>query len=212
MKPVLTILEGKWFPDRHVSIRDLFAPLFSVWTLKGDASYHYEQFTNEAAFRAAVRYSFKGNRSDTIYVGAHGNKKEIHGFHDEGISRTFIARSLNLEDGTARRGLYFGACSFCNQENADLILRKCRRVEWIAGYDSQVDWIDSSAIDLVFLRHFLFPTPGTGNKKPTTKLARLRYAAKRVCTDMAPLVERLGFHVYVRSGKKIEDLTAKADG
>lgn len=209
MSPILTVLEGKWFPDRHVSIRDLFAPLFSVWAAGNDASYHYEQFTNDAAFRAAIHYAFESDRAKTIYVGAHGNANGIQGFHDEGISQTKIKNALNQTDGATKRGLYFGACSFCHDKTAKLILNSCPRVGWIAGYQTEVDWIDSSAIDLLFLRHYSFATPGSGTPRPKTVPQRLRYATERLKCDVHPLVKRLGFHVYVRGHRgRIEDLAA----
>lgn len=207
MKPVLSLLEGKWFPRKHVSVRDLFTPLFNVWTSSPDASCHYEQFTNESAFRAAVHYAFQPNRASTIYVAAHGDKNEIHGFHDEGITRAVIKNAFNHEKGDTKRGVYFGSCSFVHRSTAEFILPECSRVSWIAGYHTSVDWIDSSALDLCFFRHFLFPSPGRGIRMPTTPTRRVTYAADRILADMGPLAKRLGFHVFVRrQGGGIIDL------
>lgn len=198
MKPVLSLLEGKWFPRKHVYIRELFMPLFTVWTPQSDSSYHYEQFTTADAFKAAIAYSFQSHRASTIYIGAHGDKDGIHGFHDEGISRTLIRNAFNVEGGTTNRGVYFGSCNFGNKSTAEFILPECPRVAWIAGYQTSVDWVDSSALDLFFFRHFLFPNPGRGNPMPRTTRDRLAYATTRINADMAPLAKRLGFHVFVR--------------
>lgn len=207
MKPVLSLLEGKWFPRKHVSVRDLFGPLFTVWTPTAEACYHYEQFTNTAAFCAAIRYAFQSHRANTIYIGAHGDKNGIHGFHDEGIKRAVIRHALNGERGATKRGVYFGACSFVHRSTAEFILPACERVSWLAGYHESVDWVDSSALDLCFFRHFLFPTPGRGNRLPNTVRRRLEYAVSRIRDDMEPLADRLGFHVFVRQeGGRIVDL------
>lgn len=212
MKPVLAMLEGKWFPKKHVSVRDLFTPLFSVWTSEPSSSYHYEQFTNEAAFRAAIRYAFQTGRAPSIYIGAHGSKTGIHGFHDESIERTVVKNALNLTKGTTKRGVYFGSCSFMHLETAKFILPKCKRVEWLAGYDSDTDWIDSGVLDLSFFRHFLFPRPPRKSAALNTTQRRLRYAVERIQEDMGPLAERLGFHVYVRrQGGGIIDLLNQDD-
>ena len=213
MKPVLSLLEGKWFPRKHVSVRDLFTPLFTVWTSSADASCHYEQFTNASAFRAAVRHAFRSNRANTIYIGAHGDRNAIHGFHDEGIKRAVIKNAFNQEKGSTKRGVYFGSCSFVHRSTAEFILPQCPRVSWIAGYHTSVDWVDSSALDLCFFRHFLFPSPGRGKKMPNTMQRRLIYAVNRTCTDMGPLAKRLGFHVfYRRQGGGIADLMADERG
>jgi hypothetical protein len=54
----LTILEGKWFRDSNVSVRDIIRPLFDLWSNGGDAESHYEMFTTEDSFRAAIEYAF----------------------------------------------------------------------------------------------------------------------------------------------------------
>lgn len=209
-QPVVTLLEGKWFPDKHVTVSDLFNPLFSVWTPSGKRAYHYEMFTNEHAFVSAIAHAMRPGKAHAIYIGAHGDEKCIHGFHDEGISRTKIRNAFSSKRGP-KHGVYFGSCLFATPENAEYLLESCPRITWMAGYTSSVDWIDSSALDLIFLRHFLFPSPGSGTKKPTTSYQRLRYAVDRVKTDMQPFVRRLEFHVYVRSPGKgpIKDLIAE---
>lgn len=200
-KPLMTLLEGKWFSDKNVSVNDLFGPLFTVWTPNGRRSHHYEMFTNTSAFQAAVKYAMQNGAAHTIYIAAHGDENGLQGFHDEGISRTVVRNTLNQE-GTKKHGVYFGSCLFCTDKNARFILDKCARIQWVAGYTTEVDWIDSSALDLFFMRHFLFPSPGTGNKMPKTDIERLKYAAKRIRQDMRPLATRLEFHVFIRSPGK----------
>lgn len=198
MKPVLTVLEGKWFANRPVSTRDLFVPLFNVWTREPLETCHYEQFTNEAAFRAGIKYAFQKNRASTIYIGAHGTAASIHGFHDEGISRILIRNAIRGQPAGTRRGLYFGACDFMTEDNASLLLTGCRRLAWVAGYEDSVNWTDSSILDLFFFRHYLFPTPGRGNRKPRTPKLRLEHAAEKVAKDLGPLAKRLKFKIYTR--------------
>ena len=168
----------------------------------------------QAAARAAKRAG--GERTAMAEQAAHGTfgyrreqmprrrrpshtRNKIDGIHDEGISRAVIRNVRErYKGGTTKRGIYFGACSFCHENNATFLFKECRRLQWIAGYDEDVDWIDSSALDLCFLRHLLFPTPGSGNAMPHTERAKLGYAAKRIFQDMGPLACRLGFHVFVR--------------
>lgn len=79
----------------------------------------------------------------------------------------------------------------------------------MADYSKSVDWIDSTALDLLFFRQFFFPG-GQGRKKPGTDLERLRNAVKLITKDMSEFVRRLRFHVYVRKkGPGIKDLVAE---
>ena len=197
--PQVTILEGRWFPRKNVSLRDLFLPLFTVWTPDGDGAHHYEMFTNAASFIDAIKHAFSGGRPQTIYIAAHGSTTGIQGFHDEGISRAMIRNAFRkAKNSQRRRGVYFGSCLFGTRRNAEFILRECPRVAWIVGYTSSVDWIDSSVIDLFFLRHYLFPEPGRGRARPITHAARLKYAVAQVRDKMHELAFSTGFHAYVR--------------
>ena len=197
MKTALTILEGKWFPQSHVSIREMFNPLFTVWTSNPGLSQHYEQFTNEDAFKAAINHAFKAYQANTIYIGAHGDRNTIHGFHDEGISRAYIRNSIRQAEGSSRRGFYFGSCNFISANNARFLLES-PRVAWVAGYETEVDWIDSTALDIFFLKCFLFPSPGRGRTMPRSTNDRLAFASRHINQDMGPFARRLGFHVFVR--------------
>ena len=139
MKPALSLLEGKWSHNTHISVRDLFGPLFTVWTTSADSSCHYEQFTNMAAFRSAIDYAFRSHRANVIYIGAHGDDSGIQGFHDAGISRAVIRNALNQQGGSTKRGVFFGACGFIQEKNARFILSACPRVTWVGGYDTAID-------------------------------------------------------------------------
>lgn len=198
MKPILTLLEGKWYANKHVSTRDLFVPLFSIWTANPIDVCHHEQFTTTAAFRAAIRYAFQKNRASTIYVGAHGSRAQIHGFHDERIARTVIRNAIADSPPGTRRGIFFGACDFVTPVNAAFLLSGCPRLAWVAGYETSINWTDSSILDLYFFRHYLFPTPGKGNRRPRTIMDKVQHAAEKVGADMAPLAKKLKFNVYTR--------------
>jgi len=148
-----TVLEGKWFNHTNVSVRDLLRPLMDLWThghrRQGDAAIHYEMFTTEASFKSAMEHAFGYGRPKVIYIAAHGDPEGIVGYHgEEVLSRTKIRNSIpdGEDDGTTRRGLLFGACSFVNEDNAEFLLRS-RRVDWVAGYSKKVDWYDSSLLE-----------------------------------------------------------------
>lgn len=66
--PVLSVLEGKWRERSHLTMRDLFYPLFTLWTQNPDTSLYYEQFTTGSAFKAALSHAFQPHQASTIYI------------------------------------------------------------------------------------------------------------------------------------------------
>ena len=181
-----------------------------MWAPDGVSTHHYEMFTTADAFRDAMLHAFGGGRASTVYIAAHGNRHSIQGFHDQGISRAKVRNALRyVSPSNVKRGIYFGSCGFATRRNAEFILGECSRVSWLAGYSSSVDWVDSSVLDLYFLRHFLFPSPGSGRRRPKTVMQRLKYGVERTCTQMRQLALDTEFHVYVRRsgrGGGIRDL------
>jgi hypothetical protein len=59
--------------------------------------------------------------------------------------------------------------------------------------------MESTLLDLFFLRHLVFPNPDLRRYDPlTTTLDRVEYAASRVRESMPKLAEQMGFHVFRR--------------
>jgi hypothetical protein len=192
---MLTIIEGRWFRHSHVFVRDLIDPLFKLWG-SGDVDYDYDMFNCSEAFKKALRDACKPNMAATVYVAAHGNERHICPLADDGSSRTEIANAINAR-GASERGLYFSSCLFGSVKNAEHLLNKCPSLTWVAGYGKTVDWVDSSALDLFFLHHLLFPS-GKGVKRPDTYRQHLDFAVKRTIAQVDGLANQLGFHVYAR--------------
>lgn len=202
-KPKLTIIEGKWFPKFNVSIHEVMRPLSAVWPHKtatkgSEASradpYYYEMFTTGQALAAALEYAFMQGRPDIIYVAAHGDQRSLQGFHrSEVVSRTVVKNAITGIFGTTRRGILFGACHFGTERNAKAFLKANPRLAWVAGYTSEVDWVESTLLDMFFLYHLLYP-----QKPGLTLVTRAKYAALMVSKQMFGLADALKFHVYIR--------------
>jgi hypothetical protein len=199
----LTVLEGKWFRESNVSVRDIVRPLFELWS-NGDKNYYYEMFTTEASFRAAIAYAFGHSMPDVIYVAADAGEDALSGFHDETISRTVVRNTLKQEGATTttKRGVLFGSCLFGSRRNAEFLLdddEGCDRVRWIGGYSQVVDWVDASLLELFFLKHLLFPRPdGRKGENAETDLGKVEYACAKIRDLMLPLARDLEFHVFCR--------------
>ena len=203
VKPMLSVAEGTWFEGTDISVKDLLDLLFKLQAMNPRYGYHREQFTTEESLREALKYAFAKGRPEVLYIAAHGDTKGIHGFHDDTVDRQIIKEAIAGVTGTTKRGILFGSCLFGTEENAKFFLEDpaCKRISWIAGYSQSISWIDASILDLSFLQHLLFPSPGKGHPQPKGLSAQMRYAVGKVDFCMKGLADDLGFQVYARDRK-----------
>ncbi|WP_201727837.1 hypothetical protein [Acidocella sp. C78] len=154
----LVVLEGRWENNRNISVKGLFDLLMEM-QFENIHEYHFENFATNETLRSILGHVCGNNtRKNYIYIGAHGDDNGIHGSVDR-ISRTQLNNILRNSIGGSIKGIFFGACLFGNENNAGFFFERDvgirRSVEWIAGYGESVDWIQSSAFDMIFWQHLL---------------------------------------------------------
>jgi hypothetical protein len=75
---------------------------------------------------------------------------------------------------------------------AEFLFEKDIGVKWIAGYSEEVDWLDSSAMDLLFFNELL------SGDDSETDLQRIQRTASRISQIAQGLTQELGFGIFVR--------------
>jgi len=204
----MTIVEGLWYKGQHVSVCDLIARLFDLYE-KGRPCYHYVPFLDSESWKQACSYVLANGMPKLVYVAAHGSPKGIAPFGDNNVTRTLLANALGATKVTTKKQLYFGSCSFCNNGNAQFILNKCPLLEWVAGYGKDVDWAESTAFDILFMRNLLHPATKRGPKVATKPRKELDLAIETTRKLVGGLGDKLGFHLYRRRkgpGGGLDDL------
>lgn len=86
-------------------------------------------------------------------------------------------------------------------------------MDWIAGYQTEADWVDSTVLDLFFLKQYFSPSRRGRRGNPRSAAERLQFAVDRTAGCMGGLAEDLGFRVYRRRkgpGSQIQDIMEKA--
>lgn len=203
----LAVLEGRWFDKKNRSIRPVFDTLIDL--LHGTPhAYFYHQFSNAASLGHLIRRVAE-TEARFLYIGTHGDTSGLYGFdREEGdekpntddvgkISRTRLRKLLWTcwDEGVGDfDGLFLGSCSFVNEENAKLLLRGegvPASLKWVAGYATDVDWIDSTLLDALFLKRVL-------TKSGKSPVARIEDASRYIAREAPGLCKRLGFQVYRR--------------
>jgi len=71
-------------------------------------------------------------------------------------------------------------------------------LEWIAGYTKRVDWIDSSAIDMIFWSKYLGERKINRSRKKgkKTEIEMVKYASSEMKKLMPTVFNQMGFNVY----------------
>ena len=70
----------------------------------------------------------------------------------------------------------------------------------MAGYDKSVDWIDSSAVDMIFWSKYLHDRKKNRSRRKgkRSELQMAQHAASEMKTLMPSVFRELGFNVYFR--------------
>lgn len=137
----------------------------------------------------------------SLYVGAHGDDCSIDGLGDAEISRTKLRNILRNHNGRGRvTGLYFGSCLIGTERNAGFWLtgRPRTGLRWVGGYNTSVDWIDSSAIDMIFWSKYLHERKRNRSRRTgkRTELEMVKHAAGEMKALMPTVFNQMGFNIY----------------
>ncbi len=97
-------------------------------------------------------------------------------------------------------GLHFGSCLIATKKNASFFLSKAQktRLQWMAGYTKSVDWVDSSAVDMIFWSKYLLERKRNKSRKNNkkTELQMVKDASSEMKKLMPTVFTELGFNVY----------------
>jgi hypothetical protein len=153
----LAVIESRWWKDGNDSVRPLFETLAGI--VEGNPhSVRYDMFVEEASLARIISDVADSEEIHSIYIGAHGEDTFIAGLGDAQVSRAKLRNMLHNSNARGSiSGLYFGSCLIANESNASFFLEEPQRtgLKWVAGYTKSVDWIDSSAVDMIFWSKYL---------------------------------------------------------
>lgn len=189
----LAVIESGWWRKSNVSIRGLFELVANI-ACENPNAYHYEMANSEAGLKEAIPRIGTYRECRYLCLAMHGDFDSLCTLSGQRLSRAELRNLLcrvKDEDGSKLRGLHLGSCLFATDRLASFLFERDVGVHWIAGYSEEVDWLDSSAMDLLFFNELL-----RGTKE--TEIQRIERTAKRLLDISAGLVRDLGFGIHVR--------------
>ncbi len=145
----LMVLESLW--DSELSSKKSVKPFYDGLSEVFGIKYVYHTF-----YDADDMYFFiKKSKSlcSSYYIATHGSRECLNTINHKIIDKETV-QDIFKNSGGKDKGIFFGSCNFINEETAKEILDSTK-ADWVAGYNSGVDWFDSTLIDLAFWRYYL---------------------------------------------------------
>jgi len=187
----IAVLEAKWSWLSNVSVRGLFDLVATIHT-ENPNTYHYEMITSKAAAKEAIPRAGNLKAAKILSIISHGAEGKIDFINGEFLSSSDLIELLDKIYDNYVEGLYLGGCSIGGRKFADNIFSSGTKIRWIAGYSKDVDWIDSSAFELLFFNELLT------HKDEFTPSKYILNVARNLRRKAAGLTDELGFGIYVR--------------
>ncbi|MDH4414118.1 MAG: hypothetical protein QE484_12480 [Rhizobium sp.] len=156
----IAVIESKWNGDgilmrKNASVRPMFDMLCDLH-FGNTHEYVYEMVATAPALADAIMRMAWDKDISTIYLACHGNREglHLHGW-DQIVDRKKLSKML-LEGGSRRSlsGIYLGACEFGTHDLAKYLLDRDPKLRWIAGYQHPADFIDGTALDVMFFNNW----------------------------------------------------------
>lgn len=164
------VLESLWDSelDSKLSVKPFFDGLSEVHSIK----YVYHTFYDDEDMYYFIRKS--KSLCSSYYIAAHGSRECLHSINNKKIEVESLQDIFKNSRGKDI-GILFGSCNFIDEKTAKEFL-DFTKAEWVAGYNSKVDWFDSTIIDLAFWRYYLKGDKGVkGYQREVTPLVYKNY-------------------------------------
>ena len=147
-RPCFLVLESYWSENlrERESVQPFVKGLCDLYAWE----FHYRTFdsANDLALWIKNFNSIRRSGKDKIvYVATHGSKAGKLSTLEQNIPIRALARSL--EPAKSIVGLHIGSCNLGQPS----ILNKLARgtsLQWVAAYDQEVPWLESTSLDLLF--------------------------------------------------------------
>jgi hypothetical protein len=147
-KPCFLVLESYWSED--LTERESVFPFVKGLCDLNQWELHYRTFDSTNDIRLWIDKFDRMRRSRAekiLYVATHGSRAGKLWTLEETIPMNTFARIL--KPARSLVGLHLGSCNLGQPKILDGLVMKTN-LQWVAAYDQEVPWIESTTLDLLF--------------------------------------------------------------
>ena len=145
----ILVLESPWDSESVESIS--VWPFVSEFAKVMNIRAYHQVFSGRDSFIHWIDvYNEEPGDAKLLYIASHGTNGRIQGLQRDINGNTIIE---TLRKTKQIKYIHFGSCFFGSEENLTLLLKKARHITWAAGYETAVDWLDSTLFDILLWRH-----------------------------------------------------------
>lgn len=207
-----SVVESRWWSTGNHSVRALFEAVAAIH-YDNPTCFFYDMFADKSSLSTVMSMRGADHQTEVVYLATHGDENSIGPTTTNSVSRTEVRNILTAANKKGKiKGLFLGTCMTGNLDVAKFFLDGTNtKLCWLAGYRKKVDWIDGSAIDMIFFSK-LAELYVANKKKKKGKLSAIQMAhqAATELTELVPgAVSTYGFNLFMYENKKLTSMLAK---
>jgi hypothetical protein len=148
----IAIIESRWWSEGNHTVRNLIEAVAAVH-YGNPSAFFYDMFADRSSLATIFQTRATDGTTEVIYLASHGDQNNIGPTRNNAISRAEFRNLIRLANtNAALKGLFLGTCLTGTLQTAEFFFQNnVTRLDWVAGYRESVDWVDGSAIDMVFM-------------------------------------------------------------
>ncbi|MBF6036822.1 hypothetical protein H8F23_26530 [Pseudomonas sp. P155] len=208
-KCVFSVIESRWWSDGNHSVRPLFEALAGIH-YDNPSAFYYDMFSEKQSLSSGLRMRCRDGQTQVVYLATHGSDSTIGGASGQVITRTELRNMLTTHNKTKQvKGLYLGTCLMGNQSLAKFLLEAPdTHLDWVAGYKEEVDWIDGSAIDMIFFSKLAEEYRKNSSRRKGKKTSRqMAHIAGSELLQLVPGAHsKYGFNIFMHESRKLTSI------
>jgi hypothetical protein len=209
----VSVIETRWWEKGNHSVKPIFEAVAAL-NYGNPSAIYYDMFSEKNSLASTLEMRCKDKTTKVLYLATHGDASSTFIGKDEAneISRTEFKNLLqNANSKSQLDGLFLGTCYTATNKTIEFVMDKgSTKLNWVAGYTENVDWVEGTAIDMVFFHHLTREYIRNSSRKrgKWSAVEIAKFAATEVMKLIPAAHSKYGFNIYYLDDKNVTSMFA----